>query len=161
MKTNQFTCPVCGFGMDEPPSDFNICSSCGTEFGLHDENVSFAQLRAEWLRNGAQWWSRFLQPPQQWDPFMQVSALLEGGLLNNFSLLSSHQTSNRSTLTPVRDMGTVLEFPPAAPTQNTLGGFMANDTITRKPMQGDSSQRSAKTPFQAARTPLQDMALTA
>lgn len=69
-------CPVCGYLMDDPPSDYNICPSCGTEFGHNDRNASFAQLRATWLRNGAKWWSSVDRQPENWDPYLQVSNLM-------------------------------------------------------------------------------------
>lgn len=47
-----YLCPVCGYGMEDPPSDFNICPCCGTEFGYHDANTSTNTLRAAWLRGG-------------------------------------------------------------------------------------------------------------
>jgi hypothetical protein len=75
---NQYTCPVCGFGMEDPPCDYNICPSCGTEFGHHDVNASVESLRAEWLRRGALWWSAVDVCPDNWDPYGQVSALLQG-----------------------------------------------------------------------------------
>lgn len=72
----QYMCPVCGFLMEEPPCDYNICASCGTEFGLHDVNMTVDELRADWLRNGAKWWSNFQNAPAGWDPYVQVSKLL-------------------------------------------------------------------------------------
>ena len=39
-------CPVCGYQMEDPPKDNNICPSCGTEFGLHDVNATLSDLRA-------------------------------------------------------------------------------------------------------------------
>jgi len=74
-------CPVCGYGMDDPPTDFNICPSCGTEFGNHDVNSSLEQLRAAWIRNGLGWWSQHDAQPEHWDPFMQVSVLLGGAFI--------------------------------------------------------------------------------
>ena len=47
-------CPVCGYKMAEPPHEYNICPSCGTEFGLHDHNVSIDDLRQAWLKTGPQ-----------------------------------------------------------------------------------------------------------
>lgn len=73
---NAYLCPVCGYGMEDPPSDFNICPSCGTEFGYHDANVSTNTLRAAWLRNGGKWWSATDPKPDGWDPYAQVSDLL-------------------------------------------------------------------------------------
>jgi hypothetical protein len=65
-------CPVCGYGMEDPPQDYNICPSCRTEFGLHDANNSIAALRAAWLRAGAHWWSCVDPEPQGWDPYLQT-----------------------------------------------------------------------------------------
>jgi len=62
--------------MEDEPSNFNICPSCGTEFGYHDANVPITTLRAEWLRNGAKWWSATEPEPEGWDPYAQVSNLL-------------------------------------------------------------------------------------
>jgi hypothetical protein len=70
---NYYTCPVCGFGgMLYPPNDYNICSCCGTEFGLDDVEITHRELRREWLRNGAPWFSDELPPPFGWNPFVQL-----------------------------------------------------------------------------------------
>jgi len=54
----KYTCPVCGFdNLEYPPEDFNICSSCGTEFGYDDVNYTVPELRARWIKGGRQWWS--------------------------------------------------------------------------------------------------------
>lgn len=71
-------CPVCGYGMEVPPEDFDICPSCGTEFGLHDVNSSIAELRAAWLRGGAHWWSSVDTPPERWDPHLQLDNIVVG-----------------------------------------------------------------------------------
>jgi len=69
-------CPVCGYDrLSEPPQDFTICPSCGTEFGYDDACASHAQLRRTWLQNGAQWWSPVDARPNNWDPFLQVAAV--------------------------------------------------------------------------------------
>lgn len=68
-----YSCTVCGFdSMPYPPMDYNICPCCGTEFGLDDAEKSHAQLREEWVQNGAQWFSDELQPSPLWDPFVQL-----------------------------------------------------------------------------------------
>ena len=69
-------CPVCGYTMEDPPRDCNICPSCGTEFGHHDLNSSLAELRAAWLRTGAKWWSPVEPQPEDWEPYMQLDAVL-------------------------------------------------------------------------------------
>ena len=68
-------CPVCAFEMDDPPRDYNICPSCGTEFGVHDVNASIAELRQAWLKAGPKWWSTSEQEPQDWNPFSQLARL--------------------------------------------------------------------------------------
>ena len=70
----RYTCPVCGFRMPDPAADFNICPSCGTEFGYDDTGKTHAQLRAQWLRGGAQWWSP-QAPPPGWDGYEQLEML--------------------------------------------------------------------------------------
>jgi predicted amidophosphoribosyltransferase len=42
-------CPVCGYGMEDPPQDYNICPCCGTEFGLHDAERTHDQLRSSMI----------------------------------------------------------------------------------------------------------------
>jgi hypothetical protein len=70
-------CPVCGYGMEDPPEDYNICPSCGTEFGNHDVNTSIGNLRASWLRSGAKWWNPLSGPPTGWDAYEQLNALMD------------------------------------------------------------------------------------
>jgi hypothetical protein len=68
-------CPVCGYEMDDPPRDYNICPSCGTEFGLHDLNASILELREAWIKNGPKWWSSTDPQPDGWDPYAQLARL--------------------------------------------------------------------------------------
>ena len=69
-------CPVCGYEMEDPPRDYNICPSCGTEFGLHDVYASLQDLRAAWLQAGPKWWSPTDPVPQDWKPWDQVARVL-------------------------------------------------------------------------------------
>lgn len=72
------TCPVCGYdSLTEPPSDFSICPSCGTEFGYDDAFSTHDQLRAAWLKGGAKWWSPVDHQPTNWDPYSQINNLIE------------------------------------------------------------------------------------
>jgi hypothetical protein len=77
----EFICPVCGYsGLIEPPysnqePSFEICPSCGTEFGLDDDDRSFDQLRDAWIASGSKWWSSHQAPPQGWDSAKQLSKL--------------------------------------------------------------------------------------
>ena len=66
-------CPVCGYDqLRRPARDFIICPSCGTEFDYHDATTSHEELRARWLRRGAAWTSRVVQPPQGWNAYDQL-----------------------------------------------------------------------------------------
>jgi hypothetical protein len=70
-------CPVCGYDrLEDPPQNFAIRPSCGTEFRYDDAFASHADLRAKWLRNGAQWWSTVDPKPEHWDPQHQVDAVM-------------------------------------------------------------------------------------
>lgn len=73
VKTLYYQCPVCGYGqMPDPPQDFNICPSCGTEFGYHDSSKSHRSLRNKWLTKGAKWFSFATPRPDYWNGFLQV-----------------------------------------------------------------------------------------
>ena len=74
----QYSCPVCGFKMDYAPRDFNICPSCGTEFGYSDAGRTYDELREEWKRLGMPWHSHYYKQPRNWDPQLQ---LILAGLL--------------------------------------------------------------------------------
>ncbi len=68
-----YICPVCGYDqLEDPPRDYNICESCGTEFGYHDANISHAELRRRWIVEGALWHDRRIPPPSHWDPVTQL-----------------------------------------------------------------------------------------
>jgi len=68
-----FECPVCLYPeLPYPASDYNICPCCGTEFGLDDEFRTFAELRHEWVVQGAKWF--LLEPPVGWNPWSQLIA---------------------------------------------------------------------------------------
>jgi hypothetical protein len=90
MPNSRFTCPVCGYpDLDEPPYDkygcssFDICPSCGTEFGLDDKHASLslsemhAVLREQWASRGFPWSGSAATPPPDWAPLKQLS---EAGL---------------------------------------------------------------------------------
>ena len=73
MVTNfENLCLVCGYEMEEPPRDYNICPSCGTEFGVHDVNAPIADLRAAWIQSGPRWWSTSDPQPENWNPPAQL-----------------------------------------------------------------------------------------
>jgi hypothetical protein len=78
-----YTCPVCGFGdLLEPPynasgrGSFEICPSCGFEFGYDDESegISHEAHRASWLAGGAEWFDPDARP-QGWDLATQLARI--------------------------------------------------------------------------------------
>jgi hypothetical protein len=80
-NNDQYSCPVCGFdGLLEPAFDgsgcasFEICPSCGTEFGYHDARKSHQELRRLWVASGAHWFSMSTNPPPGWDAEEQLRA---------------------------------------------------------------------------------------
>jgi hypothetical protein len=64
--------------MEEGPRDYNICPSCGTEFGLHDVNSGIEELRQVWLESGPTWFSKVIPQPREWKPMIQLAGLLMG-----------------------------------------------------------------------------------
>jgi hypothetical protein len=68
---NEKMCPVCGFVMEDGLWDFNICPSCGTEFGVNDRNATLEELRQEWIETGPTWQSTVIPQPENWNPIMQ------------------------------------------------------------------------------------------
>jgi hypothetical protein len=74
-----YMCPVCGYPkLTEPPYDhhgcasFDICPSCGTEFGYDDDANSHEELRSAWIDGGKLWFSKATLPPPNWDPDVQM-----------------------------------------------------------------------------------------
>jgi hypothetical protein len=83
--SERYVCPVCGFPeLDEPPyidsrnGSFEICASCGFEFGVSDddEDYTFESWRAEWIARGMPWNSVGRPQPAGWDPQAQLTTLL-------------------------------------------------------------------------------------
>ena len=81
-----YLCPVCGYDeLREPPTSpegspsFEICPSCGFEFGVtdDDEGFSYRQWRDKWIAGGCTWWSTSVAPPADWNPVAQLARLIE------------------------------------------------------------------------------------
>lgn len=69
----RYQCLVCLYpAMDEAPRNYAICPCCGTEFGLDDDGVSHAELRARWVENHCPWFSNYTRPPSEWNPASQL-----------------------------------------------------------------------------------------
>ena len=75
MPEVQNLCLVCGYEMDDPPRDYNVCPSCGTEYGVNDINASYDELRQAWLKTGPAWWSKTDKQPDNWSPSRQLANL--------------------------------------------------------------------------------------
>lgn len=74
-----YTCLVCGYpNLPAPPSDYEICPSCGTEFEYHDARKTHEALRLEWIGNGMHWYSQVVHQPADWSPIKQ---LIDAGYL--------------------------------------------------------------------------------
>lgn len=93
------SCPVCGYRMDEDPSDYAICPCCGTEFGYHTAARRHSDLRKEWLRSGGMWWSPVDPKPNGWNPYVQ---LIHAGIGVADVLAHSATNASRSTTARVR-----------------------------------------------------------
>lgn len=77
------TCPICGYeGLGEPArtesggGSYEICSSCGFQFGVTDDDTGFsdAAWRWLWIAEGMPWTSVHLPLPD-WDPGRQLSSV--------------------------------------------------------------------------------------
>jgi hypothetical protein len=70
IKKKFANCPVCGYWLDV--SDFNICPSCGVEFGIDTVGHTYEELREVWVDNGALWSSDVDRQPEDWNPWLQL-----------------------------------------------------------------------------------------
>ncbi len=77
------TCPVCGFPklLEKPRTragggSFEICPSCGFQFGVSDDDAGFTyeEWRERWRVGGLKWSSQKPAPPD-WDPSKQLAAV--------------------------------------------------------------------------------------
>jgi len=66
-------CLVCGYGLGRPIELGTICPSCGTQYGISDETMTYEQLRDRWVtEHHAAWWSKATPPPPGWTPYAQL-----------------------------------------------------------------------------------------
>lgn len=67
------TCPVCGYNeLTDPPADWTICPCCRTKFGYSDIEWGVDLLRAEWIKAGAKWGSKYVTQPVYWSAIQQL-----------------------------------------------------------------------------------------
>jgi hypothetical protein len=99
-----YGCPVCGYRMPFPAEDYNICSCCGTEFGYDDAARNYTEIALLWTERGAKWFSSFVKPPRNWNPWLQM---INAGLSYHIPWLSHVRVSSTvryvNTLTLEKD----------------------------------------------------------
>lgn len=70
-----YRCKVCGYDqMPHAPRDYNICPSCGVEYGVDDAFDSYEEIRDQWLLVGGPWFSDvapYLRP-SNWSAWDQL-----------------------------------------------------------------------------------------
>jgi hypothetical protein len=76
VKQGKYPCPICGFRFDHPIVDFDICPSCGTEFGIDTVDHTVKELRDIWIANGLTWQSGVDLPPKNWNAYSQLMAII-------------------------------------------------------------------------------------
>lgn len=82
-----YLCPVCGYDqLEDPPKNFTICPSCGTEYGFDDAFLTYPELRAAWVRNGTRWWSPVDPLPTNWNPSTQLLKIEAASQVGSFAL---------------------------------------------------------------------------
>jgi hypothetical protein len=79
LAPDRFACLVCGYpSIEEDPAKnhYNICPSCGAEFGYDNSMIGgYECYRAEWIAGGCQWWARDEErKPEGWDGPKQLAA---------------------------------------------------------------------------------------
>ncbi len=78
-------CPVCGYdnlidpAYREGVESFEICPSCGFQFGITDDDQGFSheEWRQRWIRDGMNWndtgpGGREKERPPNWNPVVQL-----------------------------------------------------------------------------------------
>jgi hypothetical protein len=61
--------------LNDPPEDFNICPSCGTEFGADTVEYTLEELQAAWIERGMEWTIAAIPQPSDYDPLEQLQRL--------------------------------------------------------------------------------------
>jgi|SRR3989344_2478795 len=91
IKKKQFICPACGFPeLTEDPMEqtYEICPSCGMEFGYADAQYHatgdvgvYRNWREQWIRGGMKWVHKdkdsLEEKPKDWNPKEQLKNIPE------------------------------------------------------------------------------------
>lgn len=74
MKQYGEICPVCGYNLETPPLEYDICPCCLFNFGISDQDWSYDELREDWIAHGALWaWgNKEIPEPPDYDPIQQL-----------------------------------------------------------------------------------------
>jgi|SRR6185295_3465867 len=76
MKPKTYVCPVCGYPqLEDPPSRYEICPCCQTQFENDDEFSTRKALRDEWIGKGMKFWATW-ELPNNFAPNKQLHDLL-------------------------------------------------------------------------------------
>jgi len=77
MPKVKHTCTACGYdGLRAPQrstsggASHEICPACGFEPGFtdDDQNITAAQWKKQWQKNGGPWFSKGIARPKSWKP---------------------------------------------------------------------------------------------
>jgi hypothetical protein len=120
MQSNllKYVCPVCGFLLDHPAKDFNICPSCGVEFDADTVEYSVEELRSAWENRGMEWSSPVIARPPNFNAVAQLKNLDMGKVSSSFHSSSGLQT--RLEDTQESPSGTQYRFGPSSVTRGHL-----------------------------------------
>ena len=89
-------CPVCGYPEMPARLKWEICPSCGTEFGLSDAGRGHDELRQTWIADGAKWASPVVAQPRFWAPITQLRNIgYEATDQDVKSMVAADQINNR------------------------------------------------------------------
>jgi hypothetical protein len=84
--TGNNVCAVCGWRQLKLPqraasggASHEICPSCGFESGFTDDekDYTYEAWRAKWVADGLKWFSSGISKPVQWNPMLELHALLK------------------------------------------------------------------------------------
>lgn len=98
ISTKLGPCPVCGYPVEV--YDFNICPSCGVEFGVDTISHSYDELRTIWVENGALWSSSVDPIPNGWDAYRQLIESGHGDAVPLVRPPKPHVVSGMANLSP-------------------------------------------------------------
>lgn len=132
----KYQCPVCGYAkLEDPPSNQEICPSCGTQFGYHDIGRSHSYLRLQWIARQMPWRSVALPQPNGWNPIAQlrlanflgvpeINGMLNSGYVT-ISKTSRTKTTRRHTRLNAKNFSVMR--PQTSPTSNVWSNLSVSD----------------------------------